>query len=127
VTRRPPWSRGRRCGPRRRRAPPAASSRACGSDTRLSERPAPGPAVNYDELFATWDRLITRYEASGPRFERWASVPLADPTSGDHDAVARAIARVGSDLLGLAAEAPKRPVASPMPTGSCWRRPRSES
>jgi hypothetical protein len=77
------------------------------ADTRLGGRPVSGSTANYDELFAAWDRLITRYGAAGPRFERWTSELLAELRSDDHDTIARAIARVGSELLGLAAAAPK--------------------
>src|SRR5262249_1673614 len=43
--------------------------------------------------------------AEGPRFDRWAGGLLDDLRSDDHDTVARALATVGKDLLGLAASA----------------------
>lgn len=58
------------------------------------------------ELFAMWDRLIDRHGTAGPQFDRWCTRLLADLRSCDHDAVARAIAAVGAELLGLAAAAP---------------------
>lgn len=59
-----------------------------------------------DDLFAAWDRLMDRYGTAGPRFDRWSERLLADLRSSDHDAVARGIAAVGADLLGLNADAP---------------------
>lgn len=61
----------------------------------------------YDQLFSAWDRLVDRYGQSGPRFDRWSRRLVDDLASDDHDTVARAIVAVGSDLLGLAAVAPK--------------------
>jgi hypothetical protein len=60
-----------------------------------------------EDLFAIWDEAITRYGSAGPRFDRWANGLTEELQSNDHDAVARAIARVGNELLGLLAEAPK--------------------
>ena len=60
-----------------------------------------------DDLFVAWDKLMDRYGTAGPQFDRWAARLLSDLRSSDHDTVARAIARVGSDLLGLSAAAPK--------------------
>ncbi|HEY1776478.1 MAG TPA: helicase C-terminal domain-containing protein [Solirubrobacteraceae bacterium] len=55
-----------------------------------------------DELFATWDQLIARHGAEGPRLDRWRGQLLDDLRSSDHDTVSHAIATVGRDLLGLA-------------------------
>lgn len=77
-----------------------ADARLQGSmPTRLPE--------SHDELFAAWDRLLDRVGANGPQFDRWAERLVADLRSPEHDAVARAIAEVGRDLVGLAAGAPK--------------------
>ena len=74
------------------------------AETRL-EGQAAAPADGHDQLFAAWDRLIDRYGTQGPRFERWAA-KLTDDLRGDHhDAVARAVAAVGTELLGLPADA----------------------
>jgi hypothetical protein len=59
-----------------------------------------------DQILAAWDRLIDRHGASGPQFERWSARLLSDLRSSDHDALARAVASVGAELLGLAAAAP---------------------
>ena len=67
---------------------------------------ATGPAAVDDDLFATWDRLIDRHGAEGPQFDRWSGRLMADLRSSNHDEVARAVAEVGRDLLGLAASAP---------------------
>lgn len=60
-----------------------------------------------DDLFAAWDRLMDRYGTTGPSFDRWAERLLADLRCDDHDTVARAIAQVGEQLLGLGSAAPK--------------------
>jgi hypothetical protein len=60
-----------------------------------------------DDLFAAWDRLMDRYGTTGPRFDRWAGRLLDDLRSDDHDTVARAIAQLGEQLLGLGAAAPR--------------------
>jgi hypothetical protein len=60
-----------------------------------------------DDLFAAWDKLMDRYGTAGPQFDRWTKRLLSDLRSSDHDTVARAIARVGSDLLGLSSAAPQ--------------------
>jgi hypothetical protein len=60
-----------------------------------------------DDLFSAWDKLIDRHGTAGTRFERWTETLLEELKSPDHDTVARAIARVGSELLGLNADAPK--------------------
>ena len=75
------------------------------SETRLQGAAAP-PADVHDALFASWDRLIDRHGPEGPQFDRWSARLLDDLRSPDHDTVARAIAAVGTDLLGLAAAAP---------------------
>jgi hypothetical protein len=79
------------------------------SDSRRQGETVPvsRPEVTYEDLFGAWDQIIARYGPSGPRFDRWANAVLEDLRSDDHDRVARAIARVGSELLGLPAEAPK--------------------
>lgn len=63
--------------------------------------------VTDDDLFAAWDQLIARHGAQGPRFDRWAGGLLNDLRSDDHDAVARAVAKVGTEVLGLSAGAPQ--------------------
>lgn len=78
---------------------------------RLAEARLQGTATartvdGYDELFAAWDRLIDRHGPEGPRFDRSTGRLIADLRSSDHDTVARAVAEVGADLLGLAASAP---------------------
>lgn len=60
-----------------------------------------------DDLFAAWDRLMDRYGVAGPQFDRWVEGLIAELRSGDHDTVARAVARVGSELLGLSSGAPQ--------------------
>jgi hypothetical protein len=59
------------------------------------------------DLFAAWDRLMERLGTQTVRFEKWAQGLHEALTSEDHDTVARGIAQVGSDLLGLEAEAPQ--------------------
>ena len=61
----------------------------------------------YDGTFAAWDRLIDRFGTTGPRFQRWRNSFAADLRSGDHDTVARTIARIGSEVLGLASGTPQ--------------------
>lgn len=48
-----------------------------------------------------------RFGTTGTAFELWADALLADLDGNDHDALARAVAAAGRDLLGLAAEARK--------------------
>lgn len=79
---------------------------------RLAESRGRGEAAaraegSYDNLFDRWDEVIDRYGPSGGRFDRWAGELIADLRSSDHDTVARALARVGSELLGLAADTPQ--------------------
>ena len=75
------------------------------AEARLEGQATAAPADGHDQLFAAWDRIIDRYGTQGPRFERWAA-KLTDDLRGDnHDAVARAIAAVGTELLGLPADA----------------------
>lgn len=50
---------------------------------------------------------MDRYGVAGPQFDRWAEGLVAELRSGDHDTVARAVARVGSELLGLSSGAPQ--------------------
>jgi RAD3-like DEAD/DEAH box helicase len=76
-------------------------------EARLSGREPDSVVANLDGLFAAWDGVIKRYGATGPRFERWSAKLLDELRSDDHDTVARAIARFGGDLVGLAADAPK--------------------
>ncbi len=67
-----------------------------------------GDAVGVNnDLFAAWDKLMDRYGTVSTRFETWAQVLHHALTSSDHDTVARAIAQVGSELLGLEADARK--------------------
>jgi hypothetical protein len=63
-----------------------------------------------DEVFATWDQLLSRHGAEGPRFDRWRGQLLDDLRSDHHDTVARALAAVGKDVLGLSALA-RQPTA----------------
>jgi hypothetical protein len=93
-----------------RAAATAGASSTFFTRLRLSEARrqgvAPMPAtMSADDLFSAWDRLIDRLGPQGPRFERWENDLLGRLRSGDHDAVARSIAQVGSEVLGLAAEA----------------------
>ncbi len=79
---------------------------------RLAERRQAGEAALParevpNDLVTAWDALVARHGAGGPRFDRWADALLSDIQSEDHDAVARAIGRVGSDLLGLPARTPQ--------------------
>jgi hypothetical protein len=76
----------------------AARSEAQGVATQLDDD---------DDLFSAWDRLIDRFGTGGPRLDRWANRLLEDLRSSDHDTIARAIARVGNELLGLGSAAPK--------------------
>lgn len=50
---------------------------------------------------------MDRYGVAGPQFDRWVEGLIAELRSGDHDTVARAVARVGSELLGLSSGAPQ--------------------
>jgi hypothetical protein len=60
-----------------------------------------------DDIFAAWDRLIDRYGADGPHFDRWSRRLVDDVGSSNHDTIARALATVGETLLGVSAEARK--------------------
>lgn len=80
---------------------------------RLAGRREPAGGPDYDDLFAAWDQLVTRHGTEGPRFDRWAAKLLADLTANQHNLVAQAIARVGSELLGLAAAAPEATEGEP--------------
>jgi hypothetical protein len=77
------------------------------ADARIRGTIATAPTAGHDQLCAAWDRLIDRHGVQGPRFDRWSGTLLEDLRSNEHDTVARAIARVGSDVIGLAAAAPK--------------------
>lgn len=77
------------------------------SDARLEGQATAAPTDGHDELFAAWDRLIDRLGSQGPRFERWAADLMDDLRGFSHDAVARAVATVGTTLLGLPADARK--------------------
>lgn len=79
---------------------------------RLSEHRRAGEATidtneDSEELFSTWDRLISRLGAEGPGFDRWCAKLHDEIVGGTHDQVARAVQRFGSDVLGLAASVPK--------------------
>lgn len=76
------------------------------AEARLQGTPTAHPANGDDELLAAWDRLIDRHGAEGPRFDRWSGRLISDLRSSHHDTVARAVAEVGADLLGLPASAP---------------------
>jgi Helicase C-terminal domain len=75
------------------------------AESRL-EGSAAQPADDHDDLFAGWDRLLDRHGPTGPRFDRWSDRLLSDLRSEHHDAIAHAIAQVGRELLGVAADAP---------------------
>ena len=51
------------------------------------------------------DRLIDRSGTQRPRFERWAATLSGDLRDDHYDAAARAVAAVGTELLGLPADA----------------------
>lgn len=72
---------------------------------RLSGEAVTASAERDDEVFAAWDRLLARHGPEGPRFDRWRRQLLDDLGSDDHDTVARALAAVGKDVLGLSAMA----------------------
>jgi hypothetical protein len=78
----------------------AALARAEGEPTFV-------PGAEFDQLFAAWDALIERYGTHGPRFQTWADRLTDELTSDNHDSVVGAIRSLGSELLGIAAEAPK--------------------
>jgi hypothetical protein len=75
------------------------------AEARLEGQATAATADGRDQLFAAWDRLIDRYGTQGPRFERWAAKLTGDLRGDNHDAVARAVAAVGTELLGLPANA----------------------
>ncbi len=77
------------------------------AEARRRGEAMPRQVTVHDELFDAWDELITRYGATGPRFERWAATLLDELRSSSHDAVAQAIVRAGSEVLGIPARAPK--------------------
>lgn len=77
------------------------------AEARISGTAVMAPATGHDQLFTAWDGLIDRLGAQGPRFDRWCKKLLEELGSDDHDVVARAIARVGAELLGHPAVAPQ--------------------
>ncbi len=77
------------------------------AETRRSGKSPVAPVARHDDLFGAWDEIMTRLGTAGPRFDQWSGALFAELESEDHDVVARAIARVGSEVLGLAASAPK--------------------
>ena len=78
-----------------------AQARITGSVTHVQQR------EEHDGIFSAWDRLLDRYGQSGPRFERWSEGLVGDLFSEHHDTVAKTIARIGSELLGLASDTPQ--------------------
>jgi hypothetical protein len=70
-----------------------------------------------DEIFAAWDQLLARHGSEGPQFDRWRGQLLDDLRSDNHDTVARAIAMVGKDVLGLSALARQ---ATSGEEDACW-------
>jgi hypothetical protein len=70
---------------------------------RLAGEAVAAAATRDDEVFAAWDQLLARHGAEGPRFDRWRGQLLDDLRSDDHDTVARALAAVGKDMVGLPA------------------------
>ena len=78
------------------------------SELRLAGTPTTALAPEeYDEVFQAWDSLVSRHGANGPHFDRWCERFLADLQSDNHDVVARTVARIGEELLGLPSEAPQ--------------------
>lgn len=75
------------------------------AEARLEGQVTAAPTDGHDELFAAWDRLIDRLGSQGPRFEQWADELMDDLRGDSHDAVARAVATVGTTLLALPADA----------------------
>jgi hypothetical protein len=75
------------------------------AEARLEGQATAASTDGHDELFAAWDRLIDRVGTQGPRFEQWADGLMDDLRGDKHDPVARAIATVGTTLLGLPADA----------------------
>jgi hypothetical protein len=74
---------------------------------RLEGEEVAGRVEGDDDLFAAWDKLVDRYGTAGSRFEKWAKGLRDGLASSDHDEVTRTIGRVGSELLGLNAQARK--------------------
>lgn len=82
------------------------------SRLRLSEVRAAGKGAAWsvdgdDDLFASWDRLMDKFGSVGTRFDQWCKRILEDLHSSDHDTVARTIAAVGCEILGLNSSSPK--------------------
>lgn len=78
------------------------------SEARLAGSLYAGSApAGHDEVFTAWDTIITRYGAVGPRFDGWSERLFGELQSNNHDLVAKALARVGGELLGLPSEAPQ--------------------
>ncbi len=75
------------------------------AESRREGATTTGPVDDHDDLFLSWDSLIDRSGAQGPQFEKWAAALISSLRAADHDQVARAIADVGRDLLGLSAAA----------------------
>ena len=75
------------------------------SEARLAGGATPSEGDRHDELFAAWDQLIVRHGPEGPSFDRWSGTLLEELRSSNHDAVARALAAVGNEVLGVAAVA----------------------
>ncbi len=87
------------------------------SQARTTGTARPVEAEDDDDLFSAWDRLMDRHGAAGPKFDRWTERLRGNIRSSDHDTVARAIAEVGADLLGLSARAPQ---AVSGEEDACW-------
>jgi hypothetical protein len=81
-------------------------SRLKRSESRLKGRSSRREKDSADEVFAAWDKLLDKLGPTGPRFDQWAKRLLDDLRSGEHDVVARGIARAGSEVLGLPSGAP---------------------
>jgi RAD3-like DEAD/DEAH box helicase len=75
------------------------------AETRLAGRAVGRQSEHQAEVFTAWDSLIDRLGAQGPRLHRWTERLLADLRSDTHDVMAEAVARVGTELLGLPAAA----------------------
>lgn len=88
-----------------------AQARIAGSATSARQ------GEDLDAVFGAWDRLIDRYGHNGPLFERWCTSLEEDLRSDDHDTVAKAVARVGSELLGLSSSTPQQTSGEP---DACW-------
>lgn len=77
------------------------------AEQRLTQEASPNLDITADALFEAWDRLVSRYGAEGPSFDRWWGTLREQLMSNTHDVVANALARCGEEVLGLPASAPQ--------------------